>query len=109
MPCIILRVYVHEHVHVVMNMYPSLPPALPATSIALDETRIYWSLDGSGVFYVARDNRNVAVMAEGGNNASTIVTLSPGLQPLPCEPPLSIVPQLTCRQLDCSTYVCMHQ
>ncbi len=65
-----------------------LPPALPATSIALDEMSIYWSLDGSEVFYVARDKSNVAVMAEGGDNVSTIVTLSPGLQPLPSEPPL---------------------
>ena len=71
-----------------MTLPPPPPPphpGLPATSIALDETRIYWTREGSGVFYVTREDRTILTHVAGGSNASAIITLSPGQQPLPSE------------------------
>ena len=70
------------------SLPPSLPhpPGLPASSLALDELRVYWTNGTSGIFAVAfSDNTSVIEISPTTTTASSVVSLSPGQQPLPCE------------------------
>ena len=61
--------------------------SLPATSLSLDEERIYWTKEGYPfVFYVERtDTTQVTSIATATGNLSPLVVNSPALQPLPGE------------------------
>ena len=60
------------------------PPGLPASSLTLDELRVYWTNETTnGVFAVAFTDRTTLIEISSSADASTVVTLSPGQQPLP--------------------------
>ena len=63
----------------------SLPPGLPASSLALDELRVYWTNDTSGIFAVAFSDNTTVIEISPTTTASSVVSLSPGQQPLPCK------------------------
>ena len=57
---------------------------LPATSIALDEYRVYWTNAMSGgIFYAWRNDTSIANVLAAGVTPSAIFSISPGQQPLP--------------------------
>ena len=62
-----------------------LSEGLPADNLALDEQRVYWSIDdnSSFVFYVLRSNRSSFGILTFSTTGSVILTLSLGQQPLP--------------------------
>ena len=55
---------------------------LPANSISLDSTTIYWTGSSGGVFSVPRNNVTV-VSQLSGVNVTSVVTIDPGQQSLP--------------------------
>ena len=66
--------------------YMIMNAGLPATSIAVNEQRLYWSRRGSpGIYAVNLTNPNSLIMISSTIMSSSIVTLSPGQQILPCE------------------------
>ena len=66
--------------------YMIMKPGLPATSIAVNEQRLYWSRRGSpGIYAVNPTNPNSLIVISSTILSSSIVTLSPGQQILPCE------------------------
>lgn len=59
---------------------------LPANSITLDETHIYWSSAVTvGVFAVELSNPGTLIVVSPSANVSFVIGLSPGLQPLACK------------------------
>ena len=70
-----------------------LSVGLPPTSIAVDERHIYWTSPAvAGVYAVERTN-TLALITVSSVNASALLGLSPGSQPLGCKPrPLLCAP-----------------
>ena len=56
---------------------------LPATSIALNEQRLYWVGGGLSCLFAVRLDDPTDLLVISNYNASDIFTLSPGQQPLP--------------------------
>lgn len=62
----------------------SIPLGLPATSIALDEQRIYWTNSTSTtIYYVERSDVDTLLTLESSVAGAIVITTSPGTQQLP--------------------------
>ena len=72
---------------------------LPATSIALDEYRVYWTNSTSGgIFFAWRNSTSSAVVFNSTVAPSAIFSISPGQQPLPRKPFSDVqMPCIVCR------------
>ena len=62
----------------------SSPVGLPATSITLDEQRIYWTNSSfTTIYYVERTDVNTLLTLESSVTDAIIIATSPGTQQLP--------------------------
>lgn len=75
-----------KHLHVCLLLLHYFL-GLPATSIALDEYRVYWTNSTSGgIFFAWRNSTSSAVVFNSTVTPSAIFSISPGQQPLPRKP-----------------------